>query len=191
MSEVLNQIRDSFLNHFKERKQAITSSVDNELLLHYIGDLSQAISDTYVDKFEKLIEEEPIAIPIKKRIFGVFVEAIQNVRIHGHRITPGENLSTIVVYKKKEAYIIFLGNFILNDNLEYLKGKLNKINSLNPEELKKHYLEKMSNGEVSTKGGAGLGIITMALKSKNNLSYKFIDFNKDLSFYELKIRIDY
>jgi hypothetical protein len=51
-------------------------------------------------------------------------------------------------------------------------------------------MEVLTNGVISSKGGAGLGFITMAMKSKNKLNYRVEKINEALSFFSVEVKID-
>ena len=63
------------------------------------------------------------------------------------------------------------GSLIL---IEKVKSKIEKINAFDVAELKQFYMETLTDGKISSKGGAGLGFITIAMKSKNKLDYSFV-----------------
>ena len=48
----------------------------------------------------------------------------------------------------------------------------------------------LTNGIISNKGGAGLGFITMAMKSKNKLKYLFEEINDKLSCFTVEVKVD-
>jgi hypothetical protein len=48
------------------------------------------------------------------------------------------------------------------------------------------YKQIMRNDDVSEKGGAGLGLVDMARKSGDQLSYQFDTIDKKLSFFSFK-----
>ncbi|PLX11621.1 MAG: hypothetical protein C0594_03385, partial [Marinilabiliales bacterium] len=77
------------------------------------------------------------------------------------------------------------GNLVENTNIPPIEKLLKKINSLEKDELKKYYKEVLLEGEISDKGGAGLGLIDMARKSGNKLSYDFKNVSDDLSYFYL------
>ena len=56
--------------------------------------------------------------------------------------------------------------------------------------MKEIYIDTLTNGEISKKGGAGLGIITMAMKSKNKIEYDFKAVNAELSIITIEIKIN-
>jgi hypothetical protein len=47
----------------------------------------------------------------------------------------------------------------------------------------------LNNGELSEKGGGGLGLIDIAKKSRNKLQYSFREIDEDYSFFTLTVKI--
>ena len=88
-----------------------------------------------------------------------------------------------------DSYKIITGNYMFSNSVDGLKGKLDQINSMSKDELKAHYKEVLNNGEMSPKGGGGLGIIDIARKSGENLIYDFMPIDDKHSFFTLNIRI--
>ena len=70
-----------------------------------------------------------------------------------------------------DGYVIFSGNAIKQENVQELKNKLSKINTMSKDELKEFYKFWISSQEFSSKGGAGLGLIDMARKTGNPLEF--------------------
>ena len=63
-------------------------------------------------------------------------------------------------------------NLISNHKTDSIIEAINRLNNEDQAGVKQIYLKTLTNGEISEKGGAGLGIITMAMKSKNEIKYK-------------------
>lgn len=74
-------------------------------------------------------------------------------------------------------------NPVKNKDVPHLKRKIDLVNDKNREELKHMYLEIITNGKFSAKGGAGLGFVEMAKTSGNNLEYSFQPISDDYSLY--------
>ena len=72
---------------------------------------------------------------------------------------------------------------------ENLTGKINKVNDLNREELKAYYKQVLNNGEISDKGGGGLGFIDIAKKSGEKLVYNIREIDENYSFFTLTVKI--
>ena len=71
----------------------------------------------------------------------------------------------------------------------FLKATIEKINTLNIEQRKGMYREILQNGEFSNKGGAGLGMIDIAIKANAQLNYDFKEYNNEDSFYVFQLNI--
>jgi len=116
------------------------------------------------------------------------VECLQNITKHQDKIKNiiGDEAGILVLQKQNERYYITTGNVIENENISNLDSLLEKVNSLEPKELKEYYQKMLVNGEISEKGGAGLGLIAMARKTGNKLLYDFHEVNDKFSYFYLR-----
>jgi len=74
-----------------------------------------------------------------------------------------------------------------------LEKQIETINDFeDPAALKQYYMEHLENNQLSEKGGAGLGFITIAMKSGNKLKVSFekIDENYSLFLLNSTVNID-
>lgn len=129
---------------------------------------------------------------IKKRIFTILVEGLQNVT--RHQEIDGKNVSMdqagiFIIQNRADGYYITTGNPILNENIPTLTRQLEKINGLDPEELKLFYKEVLNDNKISNKGGAGLGLIEMARKSGNKLDFDFSEINEKYSYFYMSTKV--
>ena len=100
------------------------------------------------------------------------------------------NRSAIFMIGKLDGqYNIITGNYIANENVSGLKRRLDDVNALSKEELKDYYKQILNNGEMSLKGGGGLGMIDIARKTGQKLNYNFQPIDDNLSFFTLNIKI--
>jgi hypothetical protein len=101
-----------------------------------------------------------------------------------------KNRSAIFMIAKNEgAYNIITGNYILNENIHGLKSRLDDVNALSKEQLKDYYKSVLNNGEMSLKGGGGLGMIDIARKTGEKLEYNFLEIDNKVSFFTLIIKV--
>ena len=56
-------------------------------------------------------------------------------------------------------------------------------------QLKSYYKEVLNNGEMSAKGGGGLGMIDIARKSGRKLEYRFDPIDDSFSFFSLHVKV--
>ncbi|MBQ3690529.1 MAG: SiaB family protein kinase [Bacteroidales bacterium] len=130
---------------------------------------------------------------LQKRIYYIMVEGLQNITHHQEEIANDKDFDKFpgifAIQKNGARYYISTGNIVANDKIESLKSKLDVINSLTPDELKKFHREILSNGNISDKGGAGLGLIEMSRKSGNKLLYSFEKLDDEFTYFYLQTLI--
>ena len=149
-----------------------------------------AIMETKMD----YMEESP---KTKKKVFNVLVECLQNLYHHIESEDAQRQMEIIeaksalfMIAKKDNRFVIQTGNYIDRESGNELKRRLDLINGMEKEELKKYYQEVLADGNMSDKGTAGLGMIDIARKSGNKLDYQFLPISDTNSFFCLNIKID-
>lgn len=164
------------------------------IVLSHQGEMDEALIESVYQKMNAYFDEHPELNDIRKKFFQIMVELLQNV--YHHQVKPAElignekDFSGFIISKNDDdKYRIVAGNFIENKKIPLLQEKIEKTNSLSPEELRKYYQESLANAEHSEKGGAGLGIIDMTRKSGTALQYKFTPISNDYSFFSLAVQI--
>ena len=128
---------------------------------------------------------------LQNRIYFIMVEGLQNVTRHQDDSDDqaSDHSGIFAIQKTGDRYLITTGNTIVNSKVESLKERLEKVNNLDREELKKLHREILSTGELSDKGGAGLGLIEMARRSGNRLSFDFEYIDLYWSYFYLQTEI--
>ncbi|MGE4287960.1 MAG: SiaB family protein kinase [Salinivirgaceae bacterium] len=157
----------------------------------YRGVFSQNITDGILTLTESNLDKSGEDSKIKKRVFTIMVEGLQNITRHQEMEESSDVKETgiFLIQDVDNRYYITTGNPILKRNIPNLTEQLNKINSLDNEELKNYYKRVLNDNIISDKGGAGLGLIEMARKSGNKLVYDFVDLNENYSYFYLNTEI--
>lgn len=171
----------------------------DDVILSYKGDITQELLTAVYPIIETRLEKEVEDSKRRKKIFHVLVECLQNVFHHMESFKSNiasdkmnGNVGGLFMMARGEenSYRVFTGNFILNEKLEVLKQRIDKVNAMSATELKAFYLGSLNTSELSEKGGAGLGIIDMARKSENKLEYQFHSLTETYSFFTLAVKIN-
>jgi hypothetical protein len=165
----------------------------DNVLLSFKGSISaELLSAIYQVVETKLIDlgEDPRK---KKKVYHVLVELLQNIYHHMDEMLEaqsGQRDAMFMISRSDDGlYHIFTGNFILKEKCGILSERIEKINSMTPEELRAHHVGSLGTTELSDKGGAGLGIIDIARKSGNRLDYSFHDVSDKYSFFTLLVNV--
>jgi len=167
--------------------------LNNNIILVYEGEFTQEITKSVLAMAERNMDSVGEESGIKRKVFNVMVECLQNIVKHGDDYKLAKlniNAAIFMIGKAKESYIITTGNPIKNDEVDNLRNKLNEINSLDKEGLKALYKEIIRGGTgLSEKGGAGLGFVDMARKSGQKLEFGFETLDENHSFFSLKTTV--
>ena len=165
----------------------------NNIMLSFKGDITSELLTSILQIMEAKLDnfqEEP---KVKKKVYNVLVECLQNLYHHMDEIALGQEekirSAIFMIGKINGQYNIITGNYIKNENIQSLKKLLEDINILSKEELKEYYKEVLNNGEMSMKGGGGLGMIDIARKTGGKLNFDFTPVDNKYSFFSLNINI--
>lgn len=169
--------------------------MEKYFLIDFSGDFQFETIEELLTQAKVKLSELEVKIGMKKKIVNILVECMENIYKYTKLNIEGEYakinfVSRVSLKKKEDSFVVTAGNTILNTDIELLKSKIDKVNSLDCEGLKDYYKQVIDNGKISDKGGAGLGIIDMVMKSGNPIHYKFIKENERLSYYEITIVIN-
>jgi len=166
----------------------------NNILLSFKGDITSELLTSILQIMENKMENMQEEPKMKKKVYNVLVECLQNLYHHMDDVADAAgdvNRSAIfMIGKVNNAYTITTGNYILGENVNGLKSRLDEVNALSKEELKEYYKKVLNNGEMSLKGGGGLGMIDIARKTGEKLEYNFLEIDKKVSFFTLNIKIN-
>lgn len=159
------------------------------LLVAYYGEFSQELVNSISEGLEDILFKSDVKKKIIKRMFSIIIEGLQNIRIHGSKKDIKTQPGHVVVGKMEDGFNISFGNFIKNKDIEKVTGYIDKLNGLDTAEVKELYLKSLENGLFSSKGGAGLGFITIAMKSKSRFDYNFDEVSDELSYFSVKLKL--
>lgn len=170
------------------------SMVANSILLVYEGEVNQDITKAFTSLTQKNLDEDTdTSLPIKKRVYHVMVECLQNIGKHSDNIDSGEpelpGSGIFMVSKNQAGYIVITGNPIANSKIAGVTEMLNKVNSMDQEQIKAYYKEKILASRISERGGAGLGFIDIVKKTGNKIDFHFAKVNEITSFFIVKTLI--
>ncbi|MBL0330371.1 MAG: hypothetical protein IPP64_13335 [Bacteroidetes bacterium] len=177
-----------FTNKVNSIKAAFNVA-DRKIIVSHIGELDQDKVNTISTLVETQMEYLGVSKSAIKKIFNIVIEMLQNICIHGEKDNNGYQMTYFIIGKNSNEYTLFSGNIVSSVVAERLNKRLNAIKSMNDSDLKKQYMDVLSNGELSSKGGAGLGFLTIALKSNNEIDFDFEVLNKEYSLFSLQAKV--
>jgi hypothetical protein len=157
----------------------------------YRGLFTDKITDNILALAESNLVKKEDPRALKRKVYNVMVEGLQNITKHQADIDQSvkNNFGVFVLKKENLKYFITTGNLIENENIDSLKSQIEQVNKLDENELKAYHRQVLVDGKISSKGGAGLGLIDMARKSGNKLLYAFEKVDDNYSYFYLHTEI--
>jgi hypothetical protein len=96
-----------------------------------------------------------------------------------------------MIGKKDDSYFIITSNKVTRSKMHDLESAIKQVNDASKEDLKEMYRKQITEGRISEKGGAGLGLIEIAKRTRNKLVYQFLPIGDEESFFFiLKVEIN-
>ncbi|MFO7371306.1 MAG: SiaB family protein kinase [Bacteroidales bacterium] len=167
----------------------------NSTVIDFHGTIQYETIGELIHKLKSQVHTMGIQIGTYKRILLVMIEVLENIMKHSRKptgIADNEHdfVSTLSIIREEHAFKMCSSNILDNRATPLLRKKLDHLNSLNKQEIKELYKETITNGEFTSTGGAGLGLIEIAKISGNKIGYEFFPLNEACSRFTLYVTID-
>ena len=166
--------------------------MSQNLILVYQGDFTKETTKSILTMAERSLETSEEDPAIKRKVFNVMVELLQNIVKHNdewvHAGIASHN-AIFLVGREAHRYTVMTGNPVRKKVVGRLKANLERINALDKDGLKDLYKEIIQGTKLSEKGGAGLGFLDMARKSGEKLSFDFPEMSETHSFFCMKVNV--
>ncbi len=165
-------------------------------ILYYKGSIDSDLINRVLDTVEEKLISSNESPRLRKRVYNVLVESLQNLYHHVGEVPVGfeENTSGkfgfLAINKVADGYRICTGNFIRADETEELENRITRINNSTHDEITELYKFILNHQRISIKGGGGLGLVDIARKTGNKLGYVFRSYDADTSFFCLDILVN-
>lgn len=185
--EISKEVNECFEHLYHD----LSEGDENNVILAHFGEFTQDLVNTISEGVEGKLYDIGTKKSVIKKMFSILIEGLQNIRIHGEKYNNDSQHGHVIVADAEDKFVVSFGNYVKNSEKNRLIENLNKLNELSTIEVKQLYMEVLGNGIISEKGGAGLGFITIAMKSKSKLEYNFKEINKDLSYFYVNVDLNY
>lgn len=164
---------------------------EETLLFSHFGSFTQSKIDSTLKLVEGTLLESGEKRQNVKRFCNLLIEVLQNISLHGARDRSGQMHSYVVVSKDKSTYRLMTGNLVLSDDITPLRNKMTDLMNMDSDTLRKLYIETLCNEEYSTKGGAGLGLLTVAKRADKNLAFDLHAIDENFGYFQLEVSMSH
>lgn len=166
------------------------------ILLCYSGYFSEKVLSGLGDTLKMKMAVDETDLTTSKKVFSVFVEQAQNIiRYSADRLpetggTNGELRYGLVTIGFDNGRFFILGaNRVLSSDVPALRRRLEKISTMDKDELRSFYKEKMRGPVEETSKGAGLGFIEIARRARAPVEFGFKEIDDGSTFFFLRAYI--
>ncbi|HPC97614.1 MAG TPA: SiaB family protein kinase [Bacteroidales bacterium] len=155
------------------------------------GHFSPDVSKEVLSFAETRLSEGDTDTALRRKVFGVLVEALDNVARHnpGQTVEEQYGMPLVLIRFKEKEYTITTGNLIENDKISPFRQKLDTINNADREGLKNLLKQSLMNQQMNVQSTGNLGLIEMARKSDGKLNYNFEKINDRYSYFILEVKV--
>lgn len=188
MAKVTEKTAVKLQNYFEDTEECLQRE-NYDVLVAYAGQFSKDIVTSIPESVELKLHEIKQKKSIIKRVFSILIEGLQNIRNHSDFVDDDESLGYVFIAKNHKEVNMQFANLVNDGSIDVIDGKLTELKSMNDSEIKEYYIEILNNGFMSELGGAGLGLITMVLKSSDYVKYAFEELEEGVHLFSLKIKV--
>ena len=149
-----------------------TDRDDQSVLLAHFGEFNQVKNEHLLRITESAIMEQGDKRQFMKRVYTVLVEILQNMVIHATRDRDNRMYGYIILTRTDSHYMIDGGNLTVKSEQDKLARRLEHLNALDSDQLRKAYVDTLCDQTFTDKGGAGLGLLTVAKRASAPIQFR-------------------
>lgn len=165
---------------------------ETNTMMVYKGDFAKASILPILKIFEDSIQNLEGNINIKKRVYIIMMEMLENIADHAknHMYENTELKEGIFILGKKEDdYLISTGNIVETKRVGALKEYIELLNSMDYNELRKLYVKNLKKSKIVDSSYEGLGLIDIVSESTDKIDFHFQPLNDHDTFFSINVQI--
>ncbi|MBK8341158.1 MAG: hypothetical protein IPK99_14705 [Flavobacteriales bacterium] len=157
------------------------------LLWEHAGSFRRADLDLALHRVENFSVDRSDATAVRKRLISVLVEGMENILVH---VGEGQAaLCAVMVLRTSSDYRLVFINPVPLATAALLQHRIDFLNEMDEVGLKEHYLKLLANRERTERGGAGLGLLTMARRSQRPMRVSCKPLSETEALFALELAV--
>ncbi len=167
--------------------------MEGEVLICFNGPFSHSIIEEIGIAVKRYLLEETASRSAVSDVFAVFVELAQNVQSYTAKLKErkdeaGLDAGTLAIGRRGDNYAVSAGNMMDQADVAGLSARLEALKNMDKPMLKALYKERL-HGPRLPDGGAGLGLIDVARRASQPLSWSFREIDDRYRFFSLSVTV--
>lgn len=165
------------------------------IIFSFSGPVSQSLLEGIGATLRQKMSLEETSTNVMQKVFSIFVELMQNVINYSAEKGAAETgeaelrFGVLIIGKRDDQFYIQCGNYISPSQQAPLREKLNRIQGMDKDELKRYYKEQRRKEAADGSKGAGLGFIEMARRASQPLEFEILPMPTGKEFFVVKVII--
>lgn len=163
--------------------------LDEKIVLSHFGEFNQHKIDLLMRVVESAVLEQGDKRQTMKRLYSVMVEVMQNLAIHSTRDASGRMFGFIILSRSETTYSIVSGNLMLEADRENLAQRIHSLNAMDDNQIRKAYVDTLCNEDFTDKGGAGLGMLTIAKRASGPIHFEIHSIQMPFAYVTMQVTL--
>lgn len=158
-------------------------SYEHKLLYRHEGPLDMENLPYIVQTMDRLLHSEGLRPPFRRKVVSALIELAQNIIRYG---APDEVRPPLLSLARSEkGFVLTAKNLVHYSQEIFLRSYLTNLMEMSRDDLEKLYNTTLTEGSMSEKGGAGLGLVQVIFKA-DEFSYELTPADEQYSWFTVK-----
>ena len=163
---------------------------NRKLVMAYKGQMTEEVIANTLGFIELKIKQFAAPARIRRKVFSVLVEALQNIFWHGRQHgQPLEPEAEVQVYQQGDDFMLMTGNWIEEHKAVELKRRVELISAMSQEELNDSYRKILATRAKTSPQGSGVGMLDIARRTGNKIELVIDKIEGQYYYCTLNIKI--
>lgn len=170
-------------------KQLQEQMIAHQFVFSILGNLNQEFLKSIIKITDSKLTSLDVDKTMKNRIFHFMVECTQNL-CRNEDESKTNNSSLFLIGKNEEDYVVHLGSIYNKQETERAISLIEKVNSIDSQEIKDAFYNEISQKEKSKENHMLLGLLSISKRIKDKILYDVFTVNDTTDFLSFKIIIN-
>lgn len=175
---------------------------DTQVILIYSGPIWAVSVEELGETISRRLELDRLSVSAAHSIFSVFVEQMNNISLYSAERETFEKTEedteentevargVFILGSADDHYFLQSGNVINDHSRELIQSRIDHLNSLDKQALRKFYREQLNGDNTNPESkGAGLGFTEIAKRASSKIEYDFTPMSDGLTFFTMRVEI--